>query len=279
MPSLFWTARKRQRRGAGLNFALGPLLAAILLGLAGGPALAQSETSDEIEVQQSLPGGFTPEQVQGMEQIIRRYLLENPEVLIEAVNLYRQKQRVAQEERQRQAVSDYQAALRDDPKSPVVGNPDGDVVIVEFFDYRCGYCRRVVKDLQEVVEEDGNIRLVMKEFPILGPASIRASRAALASIRQGKYEAYHFALMTQPGDMSDAHLEKVAREVGLDVEQLKADMESDEIDAMIRSNHELAERLGINGTPAFVFGNRLVPGAIDAQAMRRLIAAERANAS
>ena len=288
MPSLFWTARMLQRRAAGLSLALsltlglalvGPLLAAVLLGPVSGPALAQTADEAEAEVQQSLPGGFTSEQVQGMEQVIRRYLLENPEVLIEAVNLYRQRQRVAQEERQRQAVTDYQAALQNDPRTPVVGNPEGDVVIVEFFDYRCGYCRRVVEDLQKVVEEDGNVRLVMKEFPILGPASIRAARAALASVRQGKYEAYHFALMSQPGDMSDGHLEKVAREVGLDVEQLKADMESEEIDDMIRSNHQLAERLGINGTPAFVFGNTLVPGAVDAQAMRRLIAAERANAS
>ena len=283
MPSLPRPAALRLCRGAAACLAFGLLLGAAHLGLAGAPALAQSapqaKTEAGTEGQKSLPGGFTPEEVQGMEQIIRRYLLAHPEVLIEAVNIYRQQQRVAQEERQRQAVVAARAELRDDPGTPVVGNPEGDVVIVEFFDYRCGYCRRAVKDLKEVVEQDGKVRLVMKEFPILGPASIRAARAALASVQQGKYEAYHFALMTQPGDMSDGHLEKVARDVGLDVDKLKADMESEEIDAMLRRNHELAERLGINGTPAFVIGDTLVPGAIDAQAMRRLIAAERANAS
>ena len=279
MLSLPWTARARRSHEAGPKSLLGPLCVGALLALASGPALAQTAPEAEIQVQQSLPGGFTPEQVQGMERIIRRYLLENPEVLIETLTIYRERQRVAQEERQKRAVSEYRTALQDDPKTPVLGNPDGDVVIVEFFDYRCGYCRRVVRDLRNLIAEDGNLRVVMKEFPILGPASIRAARAALASIKQGKYEAFHFALMTQPGDMSDGHIERVARAVGLDVEQLKADMESDEIDAMIRSNHELAERLGINGTPAFVFGETLVPGAIDARAMRQLIAAERANAS
>ena len=246
-------------------------LAAALLGppVAGNPAQAQ----------QSLPGGFTDEQVQGMERIIRQYLMENPEVLVDALTAYQERQRVAEQERKKQAVKTHLAELQQDADSPVVGNPHGDVTIVEFFDYRCGYCRRVVKDLRDVVEDDGNIRLVMKEFPILGPASIRAARAALAATKQGKYEAYHFALMTQPGDMSDPHLMQVAREIGLDLERLRQDMEDPEIDKLIRRNHRLAETLGISGTPAFVFGDTLVPGAIDAATMRQLIAEARAEAS
>ncbi len=231
------------------------------------------------QAQQSVPGGFTPEQAQGMEHIIRQYLLDNPEVLIESIKNYQRGLELAEKERRQRAVQAHLAALKDDTDSPVIGNPEGDVVIVEFMDYRCGYCRSVVKDLKTVVEEDGNVRLVMKEFPILGPASIRAAKAALAAARQGKYEAYHFALMTQAGDMSDPHLMKVAREVGLDTERLKADMASEDIEAIIRRNHDLAQRLGINGTPAFVFGDTLVPGAVDAETMRSLVAKARDTAS
>lgn len=229
--------------------------------------------------EQSLPGGFTPEQVQGLEQIIRQYLVTNPEVLVEALTEYQQRQRLAEQQRQQEAVVAQRDALQNDPDAPVLGNPDGDVTIVEFFDYRCQYCRRVVADLREVVESDGKVRLVMKEFPILGVTSIRAAQAALAAVKQGKYEQYHFALMSSPGDMSDPHLMQVATEVGLDVEQLKADMESAEIGQAIRRNHALAEALGINGTPAFVFGDTLAPGALDANTMRQLIAEARAKAS
>jgi len=257
--------------------------AAAMFGLAtclpGAAAQAQSATDTQGQIQQSLPGGFSPEQAEGIEHIVRQYLLEHPEVLVDALTAYQERQRVAEKERQQEAVQAHRAALAEDPSTPVLGNPDGDVVIVEFFDYRCGYCRRVVRDLHDVVEKDGKIRLVMKEFPILGPASIQASRAALASVKQGKYDVYHFALMTQPGDMSDPHLMQIAKMVGLNVDQLKEDMESEEIDAMIRRNHALGETLGVNGTPAFVIGNTMVPGAVDAETMLRLIAEARAKAS
>lgn len=255
------------------------LVASLAMELPGLAAQAQSAADTQDQTQQSVPGGFSPDQVEGIEHIVRQYLLENPQVLVDALTAYQERQRVAEEERKQQAVVAHRAALAEDPSTPVLGNPDGDVVIVEFFDYRCGYCRRVVRDLRDVVEKDGKVRLVMKEFPILGPASIQAARAALASIKQGKYEVYHFALMTQPGDMSDPHLMQVAKMVGLDVDQLKEDMESDEIEAMIRRNHALAEALSIGGTPAFVFGDTLVPGAVDAETMRRLIAEARAKAS
>ncbi len=254
-------------------------VAGLLAGLPGAAAQAQNATDTQGQIQQSHPGGFSPEQVEGIEHIVRQYLLEHPEVLVDALTAYQERQRVAEEERKQQAIVAHLSALTEDPSTPVLGNPDGDVVIVEFFDYRCGYCRRVVRDLRNVVEADSNVRLVMKEFPILGPASIQASRAALASIKQGKYEAYHYALMTQPGDMSDPHLMQVAKMVGLDVDQLKADMESEEVDALIRRNHALGETLGITGTPAFVFGDTLVPGAVDAETMRRLIDEARAKAS
>ena len=137
----------------------------------------------------------------------------------------------------------------------------------------------VVRDVRDEVAGDGKVRLVMKEFPILGPQSLQAARAALAAARQDKYEDFHFALMTQPGDMSDAHIQTVAAGVGLDVERLWQDMRDAEVEAILRRNFDLAEALGIKGTPAFVVGRTLVPGAIDAEAFRQLIAEARARAS
>ena len=249
--------------------------AAVGLALAFSPALSGPAAAQE----QSLPGGFAPDQVQGIEQIVRDYLLEHPEVLVQSLNAYQENQRVAQEQRLQQAVIDSRAALTEDPDTPVIGKPDADVTIVEFFDYRCQYCRRVVTSIRQLIEEDRKIRLVMKEFPILGPQSIQAARAALASVGQGKYEEFHFALMTEPGDMSDPHIRRIARSVGLDVERLQKDMRSEEIDAMIRRNHELARALDISGTPAFVIGDALVPGAIDLPTLKRLVAEARANQS
>ncbi len=247
------------------------LVLAVTLPLAlAGPAAAQ---------EQSLPGGFDSDEVEGIEQIVRDYLLKHPEVLIQSLTAYQERQRLAEDRRRQQAVIAHRKALAEDPDAPVLGNPEGDVVIVEFFDYRCPYCRRVAQTLRRVVREDGEIRLVMKEFPILGPQSIQAARAALAALNQGKYEAFHFALMSEPGDMSDPHIRRIARTVGLDVERLQEDMASEDIDAIIRRNHGLARALNINGTPAFVIGDTLVPGAIDMPTLKRLVAEARAQQS
>lgn len=251
-----------RRLAAGL--ALAPVLTLAL-------ALATPAPAQE----QSRPGGFAPEQIEGIEQIVRDYLLKNPEVLLRSLNDHQQRQKQVQEQRQQESVVASREALERDPGTPVLGNPDGDVSIVEFFDYRCPYCRKVAKTVKKLMEDDGNIRLVMKEFPILGPQSIQAARAALASVKQGKYEEFHFALMTEPGDMSDPYLRQVARTVGLDVEQLQKDMQSKEIDEMIQRNHALARALDIGGTPAFVIGNTLVPGAVDLPTLKRLVAKAR----
>ncbi len=262
------TARRLTRMIAGTATAATALSLGVLwLALAlSGPVSAQ---------EQSRLGGFGPEQVEGIEQIVRDYLLANPEVLIQSLNEYQQRQKVAREQRQQEAVIASRAALTSDPDTPVMGNPDGDVAIVEFFDYKCPYCKRAAGTIKEVVAADGNIRLVMKEFPILGPQSIKAARAALAVAKQGKYEEFHWALMTEPGDMSDPHIRQIARTVGVDVNLMLKDMESPEIQAMIARNHQLAQRLQINGTPAFVIGDTLVPGAVDRQTIERMIAQAR----
>jgi len=241
----------------------------LVLALAG-PVAAQ---------EQSLPGGFSADQAQGIELIVRDYLLANPEVLVEALTEYQKRQKVAEQQVRQQAIVERQQALAQDPGAPVLGNPEGDVLVVEFFDYRCQYCRGVAGMVRDEVASDGNVRLVMKEFPILGPQSLHAARAALAAAKQDKYEAFHFALMTQPGDMSEAHIQTVAASVGLDVERLRQDMRDPEVEAILRRNFDLAEALGIKGTPAFVVGRTLVPGAIDAETFRQLIAEARARPS
>ncbi len=242
-------------------------------------ALCLAAATPAAAQEQSLPGGFTPDQTQGIEEIVRQYLLDNPDVLVKALTIYQQRRKVTEKKRQQQAVGVHRKALLEDPDAPILGNLKGDVAIVEFFDYRCPYCRKVAKNIKRAIEEDGNIRLIMKEFPILGPQSIQAARAALAAAKQGKYEEFHWTLMLKPGDMSDPHIRTVARELGLDVERLEADMKSKEIENMIRRNRGLATALAIRGTPAFVIGNTLVPGAIDLSAIKRLVAAARAGAS
>ena len=272
------TARKHPRRLAGRTLAGAAAAAAAgILGIA--LALSPAILGPAAAQEQSRPGGFAPEQIEGIELIVRDYLLAHPEVLIRSLNEYQQRQKVAEKQRQQQAVQDSRAALTLDPDSPVMGNPEGDVAIVEFFDYKCPYCKRVAGTLKDVVAADGNIRLVMKEFPILGPQSIKAARAALAVAMQGKYEKFHWALMTEPGDMSDPHIRQVARTVGVDIDRMMADMESPEIQAMIARNHGLAQTLQITGTPAFVIGDTLVPGAVDRKTIERLVAQARAKQS
>jgi len=253
--------------GTATALSLGVLGLALALS---GPVSAQ---------EQSRLGGFGPEQVEGIEGIVRDYLLANPEVLIQSLTSYQQRQKVDGQPRQQDAVIAPPAALTSDRDTPVMGNPDGDVAIVEFFDYKCPYCKRAAGTIKAVVAADGNIRLVMKEFPILGPKSIKAARAALAVAKQGKYEEFHWALMTEPGDMSDPHIRRIARSVGVDVDLMVRDMESPEIQAMIARNHELAQSLQITGTPAFVIGDTLVPGAVDRQTLERLVAQARAKQS
>ena len=242
----------------------------LALGLLAAPAQAQ---------EQSLPGGFSQDQVQGIERIVRDYLLANPEVLIDALAEYQQRQKLAAEQSREQAIVQRHGELARDPATPVLGNPEGDVVVVEFFDYRCPYCKAVAPMIKEEVASDGNVRLVMKEFPILGPSSVQGARAALAAAKQGMYEAFHFALMMQPGDMSDAHIETVAGQVGLDVPRMRREMKSQEIEDALSRNLALAEAIGIRGTPAFIIGRTLVPGAIDAETFRQLIAEAREQSS
>ena len=222
---------------------------------------------------------FSPDQVEAIEQLVREYLLANPEVILDAINELERRQNLAAESQQREAIFANQVALARDPNSPVLGNPEGDVVLVEFFDYRCPYCRKVAEDILDVVEEDGHIRLVMKEYPILGPESVFAAKAALAAAKQGQYKEFHLKLMTIGGGVTEESTLATARQLGLDMEQLQADMDSPEVIQAIRDVHELAGALTIRGTPAFVIHDQVVPGALSMDQLRQLVNDARAGAS
>ena len=179
----------------------------------------------------------------------------------------------------RAGLASHPETLFDDPASPVVGNPDSDVTLVAFFDYRCGYCKSAYHTMRAALQQDLRLRVVFKEFPILGLGSVVAARAALAAHRQNPniYVAFHGALMESRGRLTKPLILRVARAMGIDAERLEADMSAPEIDEAIERNLALATTLGINGTPTYVIGDKIVPGAVGLKTMKRLIALARAN--
>jgi protein-disulfide isomerase len=242
-------------------------MAGLLTALVASGALAQAGSQSEPAIE--LPA----DQV---EAIVRELLMREPEIVYQALQELQRRETAAQAERSKAVVLARKDDLFHNAASPVGGNPEGDVTLVEFFDYRCGYCRRVVNSVRQLVEQDDGLRVVFKEFPILGDDSVRAARAALAAERQGLYMPLHFALMAAD-DLSMQGIMTVAAGVGLDTERLAQDMASPEIEAEIAANYALANELGIEGTPAFVIDDELVPGAVSQERLASLIDEARAN--
>jgi protein-disulfide isomerase len=206
---------------------------------------------------------------------VHDYLLQHPEVIMEAVGRLEARTR-AEEESEAQSVLKARAdEVFRDPASPVGGNPAGDVTMVEFFDYNCPYCRRVAGPMRETMAADPQLRVVYKEFPILGPNSVIAAKAALAADRQGRYVAFHDALMQEKGVADESSALRIAAEVGLDVARLKADMADSAIQSAIDRNLKLAQVLRIGGTPGFVIGDQILRGAADGATLRALVAKTR----
>lgn len=202
-------------------------------------------------------------------------ILENPEIIMQAIQLLQQRENQAKAEAIGSVLENQRELLEQDPNAPVIGNPKGDVTVVEFFDYNCPYCKRAAPVVKNVIAGDSDVRVVYREWPILGEGSDFAARAALASRNQGKYEEFHWALMALDGRATEASVLKVVRELGLDEDQLRADMEAPEVDAHIQVSMELARQLGFSGTPSFVIGDALAPGLIAEDEMTRLIEAVR----
>jgi len=221
--------------------------------------------------------GLSDVQKQDVEKLIHQYILDHPEVIVEAMQRMQARQEAAQKAHAEAALKASHGELVNDPDAPIMGNPKGSVTVVEFFDYRCGFCKRVFPSIVQVLKEDTDIRYVFKEFPILGPESVMASKASLAIWRthKDKYAAFHGALMSASGGIPEAKIMSIAASLGIDEKQLKAAMADPAIDAILERNYRLAQNLNINGTPAFVIGDQLVPGAIDVATMKRMIAESR----
>lgn len=207
-----------------------------------------------------------------LERIIERYIRTHPEVIEQSLQALENKRAAEEQERQKAAIATHQQELLNDPNSPISGNRTGDITVVEFFDYRCGYCKRAASALTELQQRDAGIRVVYKDFPILGETSELAAKAALASHLQGKHQAFHEALLATKEDLTKEHLFRIAESTGLDVERLDRDLNRPEWHTVIDRNRNLAKLLGISGTPAFIVGTELVPGAMDLKMLENLVA-------
>lgn len=210
---------------------------------------------------------------------VRSYLLENPEVILEAYQIYEQRQALAEAASDQEKIKTHTAALFDDSRAWEAGNPDGDIVMVEFLDYRCGYCRKAHEDVKALVGGDGNIRFIVKEFPILGDESVLASRFAIATRIVAGDEAYgrvNDALMTFKGSITEKSLDKLAGKLDLDGDAILARINDPEVSQLIADNHQLASALSISGTPTFVMQDQMLRGYVPLANMQDLVAAMRA---
>ncbi|MCH7550113.1 MAG: DsbA family protein [Proteobacteria bacterium] len=258
------------------------LMTGLLLAAVAGPAQAQKHSPLLAQSQSGLQSKapallFSPAEKRSFEDLIRDFILNNPEIIIKSIQSLQARDKRDAQARSKANLVKFRSELFNDPATPVGGNVKGDVTIVEFFDYRCGFCKRVFPAVMKVLNDDKNIRYVYKEFPILGPDSVAASKAALAAwlTDKGKYEPFHRALMVTKGALPEQRVMKIAAKTGYDVKALKKTMADPRINEMIKKNFALAQALDINGTPAFVIGDKIVRGAIDLAALKKLISQAR----
>ncbi|MEX3008825.1 DsbA family protein [Hoeflea sp. TYP-13] len=212
-----------------------------------------------------LPAGALDDtQKEEIGQFIREYLIQNPEILFEVQAAYEAKQELIQREQSKQVIAKSRDAIFNSPNNVVLGNPDGDVTIVEFFDYNCGFCKRAMKDMEEIIANDPNVRFILKEFPILGEDSIAAHRVstALMRIAPEKYEEFHFELLGGRERATEDRAIEVAKSLGVDENALRKEMEDEAITESFREAYQIADGLGISGTPSYVVGDEAVFGAV-----------------
>ena len=215
--------------------------------------------------------GMTDAQKEEIQAIVKDYIMSNPQVILDAVEQYRMEQEKMMEKNAQESLGSYKEYFaRED--ITIAGNPEGDVTIVEFFDYNCGYCRKAFEDVVKIIEADPNVRVVLQEMPILSPSSKTMAQIALAAHAQGKYFEMHTALMDHKGNQSNETFFKLAESIGLDIEQLKKDMESEKVLAAIGKSGDMARTLGIRGTPGFIIGDEIYPGYIGLDAMKKAVA-------
>jgi protein-disulfide isomerase len=212
-----------------------------------------------------------------IEQIVRDYLLNNPEILREMMAKLQDKERADSVAERAGVFQEERDTIYNSPQQVVLGNPKGDVTLVEFFDYNCGYCRKALSDTEALLKSDPKLRLVLKEFPVLGEGSRDAARVAVAVHKQapGRYLEFHKALLSSEESADGAHAVEVAKSLGLDIDRIATDITDPKIDDPLRESHQLAAKLGIDGTPTYVIADEVVPGAVGLPAIQEIVAAVR----
>lgn len=231
--------------------------------LAVGPILSAWAESPSVPAQPAL------------DQAIEQYIRSHPEVIEQAIQSLEVKRQRDEKLRVRQAIATHQEELLRDPASPVSGNLNGDVTVIEFFDYRCGYCKRVAGAVMQLQRDDPSVRVVYKDFPILGDVSVFGARAALAAREQGKHQAFHEAMLASEIELTKEEVLAIAQRVGLDVKKLEVDLNAPGWETAIDRNYTLANLLGISGTPGFVIGSEVYPGALELAGLKALVAKAR----
>ncbi len=235
--------------------------AALLLAV----AVPQASRADE----------FSTSQRSEVERIVREYLIAHPDVIQDAMAELEKRQTAADAEKHKAAVKQYSEALFTSPRQVVLGNPNGNVTFVEFFDYNCGYCKRAMDDMLTLLKDDPKLRVVLKEFPVLGPGSVEAAQVAVAVRMQDKsgkkYLEFHQKLLGGRGQADKARALAVAKDIGLDMGRLDKDLASPEVKATLQESFKLAEALGLNGTPSYVIGENVVVGAVGLDALKEKV--------
>jgi len=248
-----------------MKFALRALAAALLAGAFALPAAVPVQAQS-----------FSPDQRGEIERVIREYLLSHPELLQEVMGELEKRQTAAEAEKHRAGVKEHAATIFSSPRQVTLGNPQGDITVVEFFDYNCGYCKRAMDDMTALLKGDSKLKFVLKEFPVLGEGSTQAAQVAVAVRMQDKtggkkYLEFHQKLLTGRGPADKARAVAVAKEIGLDMARLEKDMASDEVRETLQESFKLAEALGLNGTPSYVVGSDVVIGAVGLPALKERV--------
>ncbi|CAN5222789.1 DsbA family protein [soil metagenome] len=241
-------------------------IAAVALAVCGAPAIASAQS-------------FNDAQRGEIQKIMKDYLLSHPEILEEVSAELTKRQAAAEAEKHEAAVSANAKTVFNSPRGVTVGNKDGDVTFVEFFDYNCGYCKRAMTDMLDMMKADPKLKVVLKEFPVLGPGSVEAAQVAVAVRMQDptgkKYLDFHQKLLGGRGQADKAHAMAAAKDAGLDMTRLEKDLTSPEVRATIEENFKLAESMGMNGTPSYVIGKQVVVGAVGAEALKEKVSQAR----
>lgn len=253
-----------------------PIVAAMLLAsaaLAQNPAVQPNQTP--VPAETPAAGGFSPDQTRAIENIVKNYLVQHPEVLQDAMDALDKRQKEADAEKARTTIKDNKATIFNSAHQVVLGNPDGNVTMVEFFDYNCAYCKRALPDMLSLLKTDPDLKFVLKEFPVLGPGSVEAAHVAVAARMQDpsgkKYIEFHQKLLGGRGPADKARALAVAKDVGFDMTRIEKDMNSDEVKDTIDEDMKLADELGVSGTPSYVVGDQVVVGAVGLDELREKI--------